>query len=513
MHRARTALTVALILLFTGAIRARLLDLPLERDEGEYAYAGQLLLEGVPPYKIAANMKLPGVYAAYAGIEALFGQSARAIHVGLLLVNAATIVLIFFLGRRLFGTSAGLASCAAYALLSLGPTVLGTAAHATHFVVLPAVAGMLLLWQATETDAAIPLFAGGLLFGIAFLMKQHGACFAIAGVAYLLWRRKSWRQTLLFVFAAALPLALTCLLLWRAGVFQKFWFWTFSYAAAYVSEMSFDDAFSNLALTAVPLLMASLPLWIFTAAGLVFAYRDRNLRPAAIFLLLFFMLSCAAVCPGWFFRQHYYVLILPAAALLAGGAIATAPRRFGKLPAAAFALSLAFCVVRENALYFRMNILEATRRLYEVNLFPEAAEVAKYVRAHTAPDAQIAVIGSEPEIYFLAHRRSATSYLYTYGLLELQPYAVAMQQEFFREIQTARPEYIVVVVDSDTWNGVYTFNPIRDWWANYRAGRYSVIGVIHMLAFDRTEYRWNEHGIDDSPAAAPSMLVYRRMVR
>ncbi|MEI8358775.1 MAG: hypothetical protein WCH13_09845, partial [Deltaproteobacteria bacterium] len=33
------------------AIRWHLLDVPLERDEGEYAYAGRLLLEGVPPFR------------------------------------------------------------------------------------------------------------------------------------------------------------------------------------------------------------------------------------------------------------------------------------------------------------------------------------------------------------------------------------------------------------------------------------------------------------------------------
>jgi len=45
------------------AIRVRLLGIPLERDEGEYAYAGQLMLQGIPPYKLAYNMKFPGTYA------------------------------------------------------------------------------------------------------------------------------------------------------------------------------------------------------------------------------------------------------------------------------------------------------------------------------------------------------------------------------------------------------------------------------------------------------------------
>src|SRR5438034_10971781 len=83
------------------AIRIRLLGIPLERDEGEYAYAGQLILQGIPPYKLAYNMKFPGTYAAYAGIMSIFGQTIIGINLGLLLVNAATIALFFFLGRRL----------------------------------------------------------------------------------------------------------------------------------------------------------------------------------------------------------------------------------------------------------------------------------------------------------------------------------------------------------------------------------------------------------------------------
>jgi len=46
----------------------------VERDEGEYADAGQLILQGVPPYTLAYNMKFSGTYAAYAVIMAIFGQ-------------------------------------------------------------------------------------------------------------------------------------------------------------------------------------------------------------------------------------------------------------------------------------------------------------------------------------------------------------------------------------------------------------------------------------------------------
>src|ERR1051325_2460443 len=81
------------------AIRIRLLGVPLERDEGEYAYSGQLILQGIPPYSLAYNMKFPGTYYAYSVILALFGQTVWGIHVGLMIVNAATILMLFFLAK------------------------------------------------------------------------------------------------------------------------------------------------------------------------------------------------------------------------------------------------------------------------------------------------------------------------------------------------------------------------------------------------------------------------------
>src|SRR3954465_10635654 len=105
---------LVVILGLAAFIRIRLLEMPLERDEGEYAYAGQLILQGIPPYKLAYNMKLPGTYAAYALTMTVFGQTPAGIHMGLAMVNAASIVLIFLLGRRLLDEVAGVVAAAAF---------------------------------------------------------------------------------------------------------------------------------------------------------------------------------------------------------------------------------------------------------------------------------------------------------------------------------------------------------------------------------------------------------------
>src|SRR6267142_987719 len=226
--RHRAWIIVGLTILLVFAIRVRLRQMPLERDEGEYAYAGQLILHGVPPYKEAYNMKLPGTYAAYALIMAVFGQSSSGIHVGVALVNAGAILLIFFIGRKILDELAGIAAAISYALLSTSPSVLGLAGHATHFVVLPALAGTLLLLRAREQaleqvvnpesnrkqserrvqprfgafvsfvafSSSFPIFLAGSLFGLAFLMKQHGIFFGIFGGLYLAFSHIYQPQTI-----------------------------------------------------------------------------------------------------------------------------------------------------------------------------------------------------------------------------------------------------------------------------------------------------------------------------
>ena len=95
------------VLVLVAAVRLRLSNFPLERDEGEYAYAGQLLLQGIPPYQLAYNMKFPGTYAAYAVMMAVFGETPAGIHFGVLCVTTLTAWMLYRFGRRLFDEATG----------------------------------------------------------------------------------------------------------------------------------------------------------------------------------------------------------------------------------------------------------------------------------------------------------------------------------------------------------------------------------------------------------------------
>jgi len=183
--------------------------------------------------------------------------------------------------------------------------------------------------------------------------------------------------------------------------------------------------------------------------------------------------------------------MLPAIALLAawGGQswLPMALSRRASLASLLFTAAVAYPFFAQRQLYFSMTPDEAAREIWgDGNPFPEAVAAAGYIRAHTSPNTLIGVLGSEPEIYFYSHRHSATPYIYMYGLMEAQPYALKMQNDVIRDLEAARPEYIVDVDAPNSWLVRDNSNPrILDWWKDYQARNYELAESIHALSIYR----------------------------
>jgi hypothetical protein len=133
------------------------------------------------------------------------------------------------------------------------------------------------------------------------------------------------------------------------------------------------------------------------------------------------------------------------------------------------------------------------RRTFGPNPFPEAIEVARHIAADTTVKDRIAVLGSEPEIYFYARRRSATGHIYMYGLMETHRFAAAMQQAAIREIEAAAPRYLVFVTVTYSWlRRPESDQAILRWMNAYMSRHYEVVGVADILSEASTEYVWGE---------------------
>jgi hypothetical protein len=521
---------LALSLLVAVGVRVRLLDFPLERDEGEYAYAGQLILEGIPPYQLACNMKMPGIYLTYAAAMSVFGQTPAGIHLGLLVVHLAALAVFFLIARNFFDLYGVAIATSAYALITLSPAYLGIAAHATHFVMLPALLGIWMLFRMEKNGRLLDCFAGGCLFGIAFLMKQPGMFFGFFGGLYLCWisivGKIAWRQVLarlgLYSLGCLLPFLAICIWLKIAGVFPQFWFWTISYAREYVAIVPLNAGVEKAMFMFGKIFHAAPLFWIIATLGFACLCFTRQTLNTRIFLAGFFIFSFLAVCPGLYFRKHYFIVLVPAVALLAGLAVSWSGRWLAKKSSALWLRQLPFLLAAvsctqslygDRAVLFSLPPREACRAVYGMNPFPESLDIARYIRQNTRKDQRIAVIGSEPQIYFYAHRHSSTGQIYTYPLMEPQPFARKMQEDMIREIEQNPPEYLVFISIPTSWQPKpNSSHLLLDWLAGYVNQNMQRVGLIQFTSPQTTETVWGSDAATALLHSQFSVAVYKRAV-
>jgi 4-amino-4-deoxy-L-arabinose transferase-like glycosyltransferase len=514
------SILIATIILATAAIRARLLDIPLDRDEGEYAYMGQLLLEGVAPYATAYHMKMPGIYGVYALILAVFGETARAVHLGLLLANAGATVLVFLLGRRLFDQGVALVAAAFFAVITLSPQVLGTAAYAEQFLLLPALGGVLVLLAALESPNPWRFLAAGVLFGVAVLIKQSGALFAVFGLVYVmlamrhLGRRSSGIALGSLAAGTVLPLAVIVALIAAAGTFWTFWFWVFQYARHYGTAVPVISGLRYMVYTLGQIAIPSWPIYFAAALGLGVVVLDPALRRRRSVVVLFFLCSLLAVAVGLYFRRQYFVLLAPVVAMLAGLGMAALARRLPAWPTAALAILTVSAVLHtlagERHVLFSADPAGASRAIYGANPFVESVEIARYIAERTTEADTIFVAGSEPQIYFYARRRAAAGYIYMYPLMESHPYAELLQRRLIEELERAAPKFMVFVSVRTSWLATgESPTVLADWFKGYWPA-FDRVGVAEIRHPEPTRYYWDEDARRHDPQSPVWVGVYQR---
>jgi hypothetical protein len=440
----------------------------------------------------------------------------------LLALNLLAIVLVHRIGRALADETMGLVAAAAYAVLSIGPAVLGFTANAEHFVLVPALAGLLLLVRPRTNGGPGVLVVAGLLEGTAYVMKQPGGAFVVAGAVISAVAagdaRRAMSRVAVFTTAAVVPFAATCALMWALGAFTPFWFWTVTYAREYVSEVPVAAGLAHGARVASTIGTSAPAFWLLAAVGATTPAWDATARRAAAALVPFAVGSVLAVCPGLRFSEHYFILLLPAASLLIGLAVTAVARRAGtgagSLPAAvSIGLTLVAAgnaIATERAVLLELSPDGVARAVFGTNPFPEAPAIARRLAERSASTETIGVIGSEPEIYFYARRPAATSYIYMYPLMEPHPFARRMQDEMIAQLERARPKFLVLVsVDTSWTRRPASSTAIFDWAARTVAERYDQIGLVEIPRDAPAVYRWDADA-RTVPTTASFVTIFAR---
>lgn len=511
----------------SAAIRLRLLDVPLDRDEGEYAYIASLLLDGVPPYARAYNMKMPGIYAAYALVLAAFGRTTVGVHLGLLVITTLSTVLLFLVARRLHG--AVVATCAAtvFATLALNPRLLGLATYAEPFVLPAVLAGVLVSLRATESGRLTLFVVAGVLHGLAFVVKQSGGLFALVAVFHVVYEARARGVTARDLAArlvalaggGLVPAAMVGVWLALAGSFANFWFWTVDYATAYGGLQTLPGAIFSFTSATGAFMPAAWPAVLLALAGVVVLVFGDAWRSVRALHLAWLVTACAAASLGFYFRSQYFLLMLPPVSMLAAlGATAAADvlerdraARRGVVATVLVLFTVGWAVASDRFIFFQATPAQVTRAIHDRNPFVEAVEVARYIRERSSKDDRIAVIGSEPEIYFYAGRPAATGYVYMYPLMESQPYAARMQQQLIRELTDARPRYLVFVNIHASWLSTPASDRTLVTWFDGYWRHFERVGIADIVSREVTKYRWDDAARGYTPESPLWVGVYRRL--
>lgn len=508
-------------------LRWRLLGIPLERDEGEYAYMGQLMQRGIPPYTLAYNMKYPGTSFMYALLMGIFGQTTEGIHLGLAVVNIGSVLLLFFIAREFMSRPAALASAITFGLLSIGSTVIGFALHATHFVALFALAGILVLMRALRNDKWWVYLAAGLLFGMAFIMKQSGVFFlAFGGLVVVIhsWffrhypLKKTAQSVVAFSAGGTIPFAAMIAVLYAGGAFDNFWFWTVTYLKEYGTQTTVTRAWNNFQ-ESFKIFKSNYLLWILGTVGLLLSFFRPGNKEHKIILWSLAVFAALTIVPGFYFRTHYYITLLPVIALFCGllvdylaGLPAFSPSAGRTTGLVLLGIGMVTGINYDKNYLFNRAPDQISRDIYGFNPFLEAPLIAEYIRNNSSEEDRIAVLGSEPEIYFYSHRLSSTGYIYTYNMMEKHPYNQKMQQEMIREITDNPPKFIVYTNIPTSWSRKEDSpTDIFDWSKDYLREHYTITGIADLISRRQTVYKWDAEAIPYQPQSKYLIRVYRRL--
>lgn len=515
-------LVLGALLLFVLMVRVHLLSVPFERDEGGFAYIAYQMIEGKQLYVDLYEIKPPLLYMTYALFITIFGHSIEGIHTGLLLFDLAYILLLFFFARSFFDKTIALVASAAFAILSLSPNLLGFAAHATHFAILPGLGGIALLMKALETDHKKLFFWAGLAFGTAFLYKQQVIHFMLFGGVYTIvdFARKkpsNWKNWFIseaiLVVGSVLPYALVVLFMIITGRFDDFWFYTFTWPSEFATSSETGASWYIFDLQIKNVITNQEWLWYLAPAGLVALFLVPTKNQWRFFIGLFALFMSLSVATGFHFYQHYFVVLIPAIALLNGFFVRNVGLLVNKFlnvnwgivfPLALFALAWGQIIQHDSSYFFEPDPDKILHNAYGTNPFVESPVIGQFIQANSQPSDQLVIACSEPQIGFYAQRSSVTGHAFTYPLVDNGNYMQQLQDEFIEDITTKQPEISVFTFLGTSWLNRDPSGRLFNFMQKMHQEKYQLIGVTDCVPMRKTQngpifysmiYKWHQEAL------------------
>lgn len=443
---------LSLAITFSLLVRLPFIRLPMISDEGGYAYVGRRWLNGTGSLYHDIWVSRPqGILVVYGIVDFLFGSTVLSFRLVAWAVSAATLIMVWRYARDWAGRGTAVVAAFMFVLISAAPSLEGFTANAEVFMALPsAAAAWILLVEERLGWRTRGLLIGGGLIGIATLLKPSGLVILPVALAFICLEGKStlrvaFRRSSFVVigFIAAIVPALVhgWIVGWDAFVFATVAYRMASQSSLTVGPLHHATHLVSLVWHSWWLVLAVLiPLagrrravhgrmWSGLPDGFRHAVVDlvhpktiaRRMRcggadPGGTLLRLWLLGCLAGIAMGGDWWSHYLIqAAAPAAiglAVLVRDAMPsfTPVRRLALAAASTVLLLVPYSVIALSAPEYR------SVSIFHNTAYPDEAEVAAFVTAHTAPEDHIYVAFNNAAIYYLADRPGIYPYLFNQEL-------------------------------------------------------------------------------------------------
>lgn len=474
-NRSKSLTAAVIVMVVYIFLRWNTIDIPLNRDEGGFAYLGELIWRGATLYVDGVDLKPPGIFFLYAGLKALgIPFTAKGLHWALFAYNFGTLVILVLLARLLFGGNAAFWTALSYAVVSSSRQVEGFNGSTEMFLLLPVVGSLLLAVMSVrgrERRRSYLAYFSGFLAACAFWIKQPSLFVSAFTVAFVIYEC-SFATTVAkrnspgsvgcaavlgwFVSGAISVTVMVMAYFILVGAWEEFLFWSLLHPLEYSNQHSGDIYFQSFLAKVLWLSRENPTIWLTASAACLWAlWRNRD---EGLFITGFLAASVLAAANSARMYNHYFAVACPAAALAVGWGlnrlVASAESRNLLRRAAlvaSFVLVAVIPVVLDLDYYVRNSPAANCRKIFGSNPFPESQFVAQYLRDRTRSDDHILILGSEPQVLVLADRLSATRHIYMYPVVGPYDKASELQSEVVTDIQRTRPKYAVFVDLRTSW--------------------------------------------------------------
>lgn len=449
-------LHILILLTLVLLLRLPYLNLPLDRDEGGYAYVGWLWLSGKGiPYLSVFDHKPPMSFILF-GLASLFGgNNFYSIRILALAYIMFFNLLFYYFALKLSSSLVAFLSSLLIIFYFASIRLEGSNFNIEMQMILPLLIFTFLIWKLNQKTGKRMLiaFCAGAVASIAVLFKQV-ALFPIAGLTlWFLLNKRKWLEVFILGIGFSVPVLMAIAYFWQHEALEDAYRGLVIYNQGYSREglkqanIYIAGGATGLAgyinwITRIP--HTILPFFLFSIGGLYFLRKKKkSVWWLGLILLSTFWLS--AKMGGSREFPHYYLPLVLGMGFVFIFLVNTLIKKGKKLLVYVILIFLIGWVTLPELACWVGEPLEIQRKQFGIqgDWIYEAPLLAEWVSNNVASKESLLVWANEPELYYYASKKAHANYMHFYGFYHL----LGEKEKWLENLNHDPPDWIITYLN------------------------------------------------------------------